>query len=83
MDPDQRGRRCRTAGDRGALGSRQGAGVGTDDDAGWVHLLSRDDGQPLNRFGTDNSGIAATPVAAANTLVVVTRNGAVYGFRPD
>ena len=60
-----------------------GRSVVVGDDAGWVHLLSRDDGQPLNRFGTDNSGIAATPVVAANTLVVVTRNGAVYGFRPD
>ncbi|MBN9341167.1 MAG: PQQ-binding-like beta-propeller repeat protein, partial [Comamonadaceae bacterium] len=60
-----------------------GRSVVVGDDAGWVHLLSREDGQPLNRFATDNSGIAATPVVAANTLVVVTRNGAVYGFRPD
>lgn len=60
-----------------------GRSVVVGDDVGWVHLLSREDGQPLNRFATDNSGIAATPVVAANTLVVVTRNGAVYGFRPD
>lgn len=32
---------------------------------------------------TDGSGIAAAPVAAADTLVVVTRNGGVFGFRPE
>jgi len=37
----------------------------------------------LNRLTTDDSGIAAAPVVAADTLVVVTRNGGVYGFRPD
>ena len=26
---------------------------------------------------------AAAPAVAADTLVVVTRNGGVYGFRPD
>ncbi|GAA3993889.1 outer membrane protein assembly factor BamB [Comamonas faecalis] len=50
---------------------------------GLVHLLSRDDGTPLNRLSTDGSGVAATPVVSGNTLVVVTRGGAVYGFRPD
>ena len=53
------------------------------DDAGSVHLLSAQDGQPLNRLATDGSAITATPVVAANTLVVVTRKGAVYGWRPD
>ena len=36
---------------------------------GLVHMLSREGGSPLNRFSTDGSGIAATPVAAGNTLV--------------
>jgi len=31
----------------------------------------------LNRLATDGSAITATPVVAANTLVVVTRKGAV------
>jgi len=48
-----------------------------------VHLLSREDGAPLNRLSTDGSGIASAPVQAGNTLVVVTRNGAVTGFKPD
>jgi len=60
-----------------------GRSVVVGDDSGLVHLLSRSDGTPLNRLATDGSGIGAAPVVAADTLVVVTRNGAVYGFRPD
>lgn len=60
-----------------------GRSVVIGDDTGLVHLLSRKDGSPLNRILTDSSGIAAAPVVAADTLVVVTRNGGVYGFRPD
>jgi outer membrane assembly lipoprotein YfgL len=60
-----------------------GRSVVVGDDAGLVHLLSRDDGSPLNRLTTDASGIAAAPVVAADTLVAVTRNGGIYGFRPD
>ena len=60
-----------------------GRSVVVGDDTGLVHLLSRDDGAPLNRMATDGSGIAAAPVVAADTLVVVTRNGGIYGFRPD
>ncbi len=53
------------------------------DGSGLVHMLSREDGAPLNRLTTDGSGIAATPVVAGNTLVVVTRGGGVYGFVPE
>lgn len=60
-----------------------GRSVVVGDDSGLVHLLSRDDGAPLNRVATDGSGVAAAPAVAADTLVVVTRNGGVYGFRPD
>ena len=60
-----------------------GRSVVIGDDAGLVHLLSRADAAPLNRLDTDGSGIAAAPVAAGDTLVVVTRKGGVYGFRPD
>lgn len=60
-----------------------GRSVVLGDDAGWVHMLAAQDGQPLNRFPTDGSGIAATPVLAGQTLVVVTRKGVVYGLRPD
>lgn len=60
-----------------------GRSVVVGDDVGLVHLLSRADGSPLNRIATDGSGIAAAPAVAAETLVVVTRNGGVYGFRPE
>ncbi|MDO5691350.1 MAG: outer membrane protein assembly factor BamB [Pseudomonadota bacterium] len=60
-----------------------GRSVIVGDSTGLVHMLSREDGSPLNRLSTDGSGIVATPVVAGNTLVVVTRNGGVYGFVPD
>ena len=50
---------------------------------GDVHMLSREDAAPLNRLTTDKSGVATAPVAAADTLVVVTRDGGIYGFRPQ
>ncbi|HOK78185.1 MAG TPA: outer membrane protein assembly factor BamB, partial [Verrucomicrobiota bacterium] len=53
------------------------------DDIGLIHLLSVEDGSPLNRLTTDGSAIAATPVLAGDTLVAVTRNGGVFGFRPE
>jgi outer membrane protein assembly factor BamB len=60
-----------------------GRSVVVGDDTGLVHLLSRTDGSPLNRVTTDSSGIAAAPVVAADTLIVVTRSGGIYGYRPD
>ena len=60
-----------------------GRSVVVGDDTGLVHLLSRTDGSPLNRVTTDSSGIAVAPVVAADTLIVVTRNGGIYGYRPD
>ena len=60
-----------------------GRSVIVGDSTGLVHMLSREGGSPLNRFSTDGSGIAATPVAAGNTLVVVTRAGGVFGYVPD
>lgn len=60
-----------------------GRSVVIGDSTGLVHLLSREDGTPLNRLSTDGSAIAATPVLAAGTLVVVTRNGGVFGYQPE
>lgn len=60
-----------------------GRSVAIGDFAGFIHLLSRQDGSVLNRLATDGSAIAATPVLAGSTLVAVTRNGAVYGFVPE
>lgn len=60
-----------------------GRSVVLGDDNGWVHFLSRQDGQPLQRLSTDGSPITGKPVAAGQTLVVVTRTGGVFGFRPE
>ena len=60
-----------------------GRSVVLGDATGLVHFLSRADGTPLTRLATDGSPIRVTPVVAADTLVVVTRQGGVYGFRPE
>jgi outer membrane protein assembly factor BamB len=60
-----------------------GRSVIVGDDTGLVHLLSRENGALLNRLNTDGSAIAAAPVLAGNTLVVVTRKGGLYGFVPE
>jgi outer membrane protein assembly factor BamB len=46
------------------------------DAEGYVHALSRTDGQPIGRFTTDGSAVAAQPL-------VVTRNGGLHAFRLD
>ena len=53
------------------------------DDGGLLHFLSRKDGKPLLRVSTDGSAIAGRPVAVDQTLVVVTRTGGVFGYRPE
>ena len=60
-----------------------GRSIAVGDAAGFVHLLSRQDGTVLNRLTTDGSGVAATPVLVGDTLVVVTRKGNVFGFQPQ
>ena len=60
-----------------------GRSVAVGDAQGFLHLLSRQDGTPLGRVATDGSAIAAAPVLVGNTLVVVTHNGGVFGFRPE
>jgi outer membrane protein assembly factor BamB len=49
---------------------------------GFVHFLSREDGSFVARMNTDGSAITAAPVMAGNTLVVQTKKGDLYGFRP-
>ncbi|RFO98490.1 outer membrane protein assembly factor BamB [Rhodoferax lacus] len=53
------------------------------DDAGNLHVLSKTDGAPLNRIKTDDSGLSVAPVLAGKTLLVVSRRGTVYAFRPE
>lgn len=60
-----------------------GRSVVVGDGSGILHFLSRDDASPLNRVATDGSPIDIAPIVADDTLVVVTRAGGVFGFRPD
>lgn len=60
-----------------------GKSIVVGDESGLVHFVSPADGSLLNRVSTDGSALAAAPVLAGSTLVVVTRRGGVYAFRPD
>lgn len=60
-----------------------GRSIVVGDESGVVHWLSREDGSPLTHMPTDGSRIAVAPVLASGTLVVVTRNGGVFGFQPE
>lgn len=62
-----------------AVGRTLVLGEGT----GQLLFLNREDGAPVNRVAPDGSAIAADPVLAANTVVVVTRKGGVFGYRPE
>ena len=53
------------------------------DAEGTVHWLSLAKGEPMLRQPTDGSGPAAAPVVSGTTMLVVTRNGGLYGFRPE
>lgn len=60
-----------------------GRSVAFGDSTGLLHLISRTDGSPLNRLATDGSPIVSAPTLAGRTMVVVTRNGNVFGFAPE
>jgi outer membrane protein assembly factor BamB len=53
------------------------------DSEGNVHLLSREDGKTLLRLTTDGSAVAATPALSGKTMLVVTRAGGLFAFRPE
>lgn len=50
---------------------------------GTVHLLSREDGSELTRLSTDGSAIIGAPALAGQVLIVQTRNGGVFAWRPQ
>lgn len=50
---------------------------------GQVHFLARDSGQALLRLPTDGSPVMAPPVASGTTMLVVTRDGGLFAFRPE
>jgi outer membrane assembly lipoprotein YfgL len=50
---------------------------------GTVHWLARETGEAQLRLSTDGSAIAAVPVVSGPTMLVVTRNGGLFAFRPQ
>ena len=52
------------------------------DAEGTVHWLARDTGQAQLRLPTDGSAIVGAPVVSGATMLVVTRNGGLFAFRP-
>ena len=53
------------------------------DAEGTLHFLSRDKGEAMLRLPTDGSAILAAPVASGATMLVVTKAGGVFAFRPE
>lgn len=60
-----------------------GTAVVFGDADGQLHFLSQDAGKPVLRLTTDGSRVAAPPALSDNTLLVVTRNGGIFAFRPE
>lgn len=60
-----------------------GRSIAVGDAQGFIHLMSRDNGALLNRLSTDGSAVVGGPMLVGNTLVAVTRNGGVFGWRPE
>ena len=53
------------------------------DAEGQVHFLDRNDGKTLLRLPTDGSPVVGQPVLSGTTMLVVTRNGGLFAFRPE
>jgi outer membrane protein assembly factor BamB len=53
------------------------------DDDGYVHFLSATTGEQQLRLPTDGKAVIGTPVVSGTTLVVTTKGGGVYAFRPN
>ncbi len=53
------------------------------DSDGTVHFLASATGEAQLRLPTDSSGVIGTPALSGTTLLVITRRGGVYGFRPQ
>ncbi|MFO1213262.1 MAG: outer membrane protein assembly factor BamB [Burkholderiaceae bacterium] len=60
-----------------------GSTVAFGDFEGYVHFLDRKDGTPLLRLSTDGSQVVGKPARSGNTLLVATRNGGFFAFRPE
>jgi len=59
-----------------------GPGVVFGDAEGFVHFLAGSSGETLQRLPTDGSAVVGTPVVAGGILLVTTRAGGLFAFRP-
>jgi outer membrane assembly lipoprotein YfgL len=50
---------------------------------GQLHFLAREDGKTLLRLPTDGSPVVGQPVLSGTTMLVTTRNGGLFAFRPE
>lgn len=50
---------------------------------GFVHFLATTTGEAQLRLPTDSSGVVGTPSVSGTTLLVTTRKGGLYAFRPN
>ena len=50
---------------------------------GQVHFLDRANGKTLLRLPTDGSQVIGAPVVSGNTILVATKNGGLFAFRPE
>lgn len=53
------------------------------DGTGLVHLLSREDGTEMTRLTGDGSAVVSAPILAGESLLVQTRNGGLFAWRPQ
>ena len=60
-----------------------GRAVVVGDFEGQVHFLDRNGGKTLLRLPTDGSAVIGTPVSLGTTILVATRNGGLFAFRPQ
>ena len=50
---------------------------------GLLHFMSRDKGEAVLRLPTDGSAVLTAPVVSGTTMLVVTKSGGVFAFRPE
>ena len=53
------------------------------DSEGFVHFLSASTGEQLLRLPTDGSPVLGAPVMSGSTMLVVTKGGGLFAFRPE
>lgn len=53
------------------------------DGEGQVHFLSAADGRAQLRLPTDGKAVVGTPVLSGTTMLVATRSGGLFAFRPN